>query len=121
MRPEGRVVAKRRFPPFIQGALGPHEVLQGMGAGSPAVAGTAAGRRSESTARDAMVPDHKAVMAGDGDAARHDEGHLAGLASLDRASATRGPRTRRPRWSADRAREGGPAAAGGGAWGRVAA
>lgn len=82
VRPEDRIVTKRRFSPFIQGASELHGILQGMGVENLVVAGTATNMCSESTARDAMMLDYKVVMVEDGNAARYDEDHLAGLTSF---------------------------------------
>lgn len=82
VQPEDRIVTKKRFSPFIQGASDLHDVLQGMGIENLIVAGTATNMCSESTARDAMMLDYKVVMIEDGNAARYDEDHLAGLTSF---------------------------------------
>lgn len=82
VRPEDRIVTKKRFSPFIQGASDLHEILQGMGIENLIVAGTATNMCSESTARDAMMLDYKVVMIEDANAARYDEDHLVGLTSF---------------------------------------
>ncbi len=82
VKPEDRIVTKRRFSPFIQGASDLHDILQEMGIENLIVAGTATNMCSESTARDAMMLDYKVVMIEDGNAARYDEDHLAGLTSF---------------------------------------
>jgi ureidoacrylate peracid hydrolase len=82
VKPEDRVVTKKRFSPFIQGASDLHDILQGEGVENLIVAGTATNMCSESTARDAMMLDYKVVMVEDANAARYDEDHIAGLTSF---------------------------------------
>jgi ureidoacrylate peracid hydrolase len=82
VKPEDRVVTKKRFSPFIQGASDLHDILQGEGIENLIVAGTATNMCSESTARDAMMLDYKVVMVEDANAARYDEDHIAGLTSF---------------------------------------
>lgn len=82
VKPEDRIVTKKRFSPFIQGASELHEILQDMGIENLIVAGTATNMCSESTSRDAMMLDYKVVMIEDANAARYDEDHLAGLTSF---------------------------------------
>ena len=82
VKPEDKVVTKRRFSPFIVGSSELHDVLQGMGVENLIVAGTATNMCSESTARDAMMLDYKVVMVEDANAARYDDDHLAGLTSF---------------------------------------
>ncbi|MEM9223649.1 MAG: cysteine hydrolase [Pseudomonadota bacterium] len=82
VKPEDKIVTKKRFSPFIQGASDLHNILQQMGVENLIVAGTATNMCSESTARDAMMLDYKVVMIEDANAARYDEDHLAGLTSF---------------------------------------
>lgn len=82
VKPEDRIVTKKRFSPFIIGASDLHDVLREMGVENLIVAGTATNMCSESTARDAMMLDYKVVMVEDANAARYDEDHLAGLTSF---------------------------------------
>ena len=82
VKPEEKIVTKKRFSPFIQGASDLHDILQEMEIENLIVAGTATNMCSESTARDAMMLDYKVVMIEDGNAARYDEDHLAGLTSF---------------------------------------
>lgn len=82
VKPEDRIVTKRRFSPFIVGASDLHDILQKMGIENLIVAGTATNMCSESTARDAMMLDYKVVMVEDANAARYDEDHLVGLTSF---------------------------------------
>lgn len=79
---DDRIVTKKRFSPFIQGASDLHDILQGMGVENLIVAGTATNMCSESTARDAMMLDYRVVMVEDANAARYDDDHLAGLTSF---------------------------------------
>lgn len=76
------IVRKSRFSPFIAGASDLHERLQAKGIDSLFVCGTATNMCSETTARDAMMLDYKVVMVEDGNAARFDDDHLAGLTSF---------------------------------------
>ena len=82
VKPEDRIITKRRFSPFIVGASDLHDVLQDLGIENLIVAGTATNMCSESTARDAMMLDYKVVMVEDANAARYDDDHLAGLTSF---------------------------------------
>jgi len=77
-----RIVEKKRFSPFVQGASDLHDILRGQGIENLFVAGTATNMCSESAARDAMMLDYKVVMVEDANAARYDEDHLAGLTSF---------------------------------------
>ena len=79
---QDRIVAKRRFSPFVAGASDLHDILQEKGVENLIVAGTATNMCSESTARDAMMLDYKVVMVEDANAARYDDDHLAGLTSF---------------------------------------
>ncbi|MEM7300237.1 MAG: isochorismatase family cysteine hydrolase [Pseudomonadota bacterium] len=82
VKDEDQVVEKKRFSPFVTGASDLHERLQAAGIENLFVCGTATNMCSESTARDAMMLDYKVVMAEDGNAARYDDDHLAGLTSF---------------------------------------
>lgn len=82
VKPEDKIVTKRRFSPFIVGASDLHDILQEMGIENLIVAGTATNMCSESTARDAMMLDYKVVMVEDANAARYEDDHLAGLTSF---------------------------------------
>jgi ureidoacrylate peracid hydrolase len=76
------IVRKSRFSPFIAGASDLHERLRARGVENLFVCGTATNMCCESTARDAMMLDYKAVMVEDANAARFDDDHLAGLISF---------------------------------------
>lgn len=75
-------VEKTRFSAFIQGASDLHDRLQAAGIENVLICGTATNMCCEATARDAMMIGYRAVMVSDGNAARFDEDHLAGLTSV---------------------------------------
>lgn len=80
---DGDIVARKsRFSAFIQGASDLHGTLQGRGIENLIVCGTATNMCCESSAHDAMMIGYRAVMVSDGNAARFDEDHLAGLTSF---------------------------------------
>ena len=76
------VTRKSRFSAFIQGASDLHDRLRARGIENLLVCGTATNMCCESSARDAMMIGYRAVMVLDGNAARFDEDHLAGLTSF---------------------------------------
>ena len=76
------VSRKNRFSAFIQGASDLDERLRARGIENLLVCGTATNMCCESSARDAMMIGYRAVMVLDGNAARFDEDHLAGLTSF---------------------------------------
>jgi ureidoacrylate peracid hydrolase len=82
VRSEDEMAHKTRFSPFIGGASDLHTRLQSSGVENLIITGTATNMCSESAARDAMMLDYKVVMVSDGNAARFDEDHLAGLTSF---------------------------------------
>ena len=82
VRSEDETVDKTRFSPFIQGSSDLHSRLQSLGIENLIITGTATNMCSESAARDAMMLDYKVVMVSDGNAARFDEDHLAGMTSF---------------------------------------
>lgn len=73
---------KTRFSAFIQGASDLHDRLQERGIENVLICGTATNMCCEATARDAMMIGYRAVMVSDGNAARFDEDHMAGLTSV---------------------------------------
>jgi len=80
---DGDIIARKsRFSAFIQGASDLHETLQSRGIENLLVCGTATNMCCESSARDAMMIGYRSVMVLDGNAARFDEDHLAGLTSF---------------------------------------
>jgi ureidoacrylate peracid hydrolase len=76
------ITRKSRFSAFIQGASDLHDTLQKDGIENLVVCGTATNMCCESSARDAMMIGYRAAMVLDGNAARFDEDHLAGLTSF---------------------------------------
>jgi len=76
------ITRKSRFSAFIQGASDLHNTLQKDGIENLVVCGTATNMCCESSARDAMMIGYRAAMVLDGNAARFDEDHLAGLTSF---------------------------------------
>lgn len=82
VKDKDQIVTKKRFSPFVIGASDLHDILQAQGIENLIIAGTATNMCSESTARDAMMIDYKVVMVEDGNAARYDDDHLAGLTSF---------------------------------------
>ncbi len=79
----GDIVARKsRFSAFIQGSSNLHDRLQAQGIENLLVCGTATNMCCESSARDAMMIGYRPVMVIDGNAARFDEDHLAGLTSF---------------------------------------
>ncbi len=77
--PDDPVVDKDRFSAFVEGASPIESVLRDVGVDTLLVTGTLTNICCESTARDAMMRDFRVVMVEDGNAARTDEDHLAGL------------------------------------------
>lgn len=81
-RPNDLYVDKNRFSPFPPQASNIEEVLQEHLIKNLIICGTATNMCSETTARDAMMFGYRVVMVSDGNAARYDEDHLAGLTSV---------------------------------------
>ena len=80
---DGDIIARKsRFSAFIQGASDLHETLQARGIENLLVCGTATNMCCESSSRDAMMIGYRVIMVSDGNAARFDEDHLAGLTSF---------------------------------------
>ncbi len=79
IRDNDLIVDKDRFSAFIGGASHLEETLHERGVDTVLIAGTLTNVCCESTARDAMMRDFKVLMISDGNAARTDEDHLAGL------------------------------------------
>jgi ureidoacrylate peracid hydrolase len=80
--PEDLQVEKKRFSAFIQGSSNIEEVLRGRGIDTVLVAGTVTNVCCESTARDAMMRNFRAIMVTDANAAFTDEEHNAALTSF---------------------------------------
>lgn len=77
--PEDEIVEKRRFSAFIQGSSALEERLRLHGIDTVLVTGTVTGVCCESTARDAMMRNFRAVMVSDACAANSDADHAAAL------------------------------------------
>lgn len=73
---------KDRFSPFSPGASGLDAMLREEGVSHLIVAGTLTNVCCECTARDAMMLNYRVTMAEDANAARTDEEHLRGLATV---------------------------------------
>ncbi len=79
IRPEDLIVDKDRFSAFIQDASDLEQRLRERGIDTLLITGTLTNCCCESTARDAMMRDFRTLMISDGNAARTDEDHIAGL------------------------------------------
>ncbi len=79
---EDLVVDKDRFSAFIEGASTLEDALRARSIDTILVAGTLTNICCESTARDAMMRDFRALMISDANAAQTDEDHLAGLSTF---------------------------------------
>src|SRR4249919_4363878 len=82
VRPDDLIVEKNRFSAFIQGSSSLAEVLRGRGLDTVLITGTVTNVCCESTARDAMMLNFKAIMVTDGNAANTDEDHNAALSNF---------------------------------------
>jgi len=82
IRPEDARVTKTRYSAFIQGSSEVERHLRERAIDSVLITGTATHICCESTARDAMMLNFKAVMVADGLAANSDEEHNASLSAL---------------------------------------
>ncbi len=80
--PEDLHVEKTRFSAFIQGSSDIERVLRERGIDTVLVAGTVTNVCCESTARDAMMRNFRAIMVTDANAAFTDEEHNAALTSF---------------------------------------
>ncbi len=78
-RPEDLTVVKTKYSAFIQGSSSLAEILRARGIDTVIVAGTVTGVCCETTARDAMMLNFKAIMVTDANAAMTDEDHNASL------------------------------------------
>jgi ureidoacrylate peracid hydrolase len=79
VRPGDLTVEKTRFSAFIQGSSNLADVLRDRGLDTLLITGTVTSVCCESTARDAMMLNFKAVMVSDGNAAMSDDEHNAAL------------------------------------------
>jgi ureidoacrylate peracid hydrolase len=77
-----RTVAKGRFSAFTPGTSELHDLLQADGIDTVIVTGTLTNVCCESTARDAMQRNYRAIVVPDANAALSDETHAAALESL---------------------------------------
>ncbi len=79
VRPEDAIIEKRRFSAFIQGSSDIEAQLRARSIDTILVGGTITGVCCESTARDAMMRNFRAVMVSDACAAQSDADHAAAL------------------------------------------
>jgi ureidoacrylate peracid hydrolase len=79
VKPGDLTVVKTKYSAFIQGSSPLETVLRERGIDTVLVAGTVTGVCCESTARDAMMLNFRAVMVTDANAAMTDEDHIASL------------------------------------------
>jgi ureidoacrylate peracid hydrolase len=82
VQPQDLIVDKNRYSAFIQGSSALAAILGGRGLDTLLITGTVTNVCCESTARDAMMLDFKAVMVTDGNAAITDEDHNASLCNF---------------------------------------
>lgn len=76
------IVDKDRFSAFVEGASDLEKMLHSRNIDTVLVTGTLTNICCESTARDAMMRDFRALMVSDANAARTDQDHLAGLSTF---------------------------------------
>ena len=82
VKPEDKIVEKRRFSAFIQGSSNLDQLLKERGIDTLLVTGTVTGVCCESTARDAMMLNYQVVMVTDGNASYSDEEHNRALSAF---------------------------------------
>ncbi len=82
IRPEDTCLTKTRYSAFIHGSSDVEPFLRERDIDTVLIAGTATNICCESTARDAMMLNFKAIMVADGLAASSDEEHNASLTAL---------------------------------------
>lgn len=75
-------VSKDRFSAFAHGASDLDDQLRGRGIDTVLVTGTMTNVCCDSTARDAMMRDYRAVLVDDANAARSDEAHISALTTF---------------------------------------
>jgi ureidoacrylate peracid hydrolase len=80
--PEDLTVEKTRYSAFVEGSSELEQVLRARGLDTLLITGTVTNVCCESTARDAMMRNFKAIMVTDGNAAFSDEEHNAALTSF---------------------------------------
>jgi ureidoacrylate peracid hydrolase len=82
VRPADLTVAKYRLSAFLPGASALPMILRGRGIDTVLIAGCMTNVCCDSSARDAVMTDFRAVMVEDANAARTDEAHLASLTTF---------------------------------------
>jgi ureidoacrylate peracid hydrolase len=82
VKPEDKIVEKRRFSAFIQGSGELDKVLKERGIDNLLITGTVTGVCCESTARDAMMLNYAVTMVSDGNASYSDEEHNRALTAF---------------------------------------
>jgi ureidoacrylate peracid hydrolase len=82
VRPDDPIVEKNRYSAFIQGSSELADVLRRRGLDTLLITGTVTNVCCESTARDAMMLNFKAIMLSDGNAANSDDDHNASLCNF---------------------------------------
>lgn len=82
VRPEDEKVRKHRFSAFIQGSSDLPDRLRARGFDTVLIGGTVTNVCCESSARDAMMTNFRAIMVADCNAANSDAEHNAALASF---------------------------------------
>jgi ureidoacrylate peracid hydrolase len=82
VKPEDKIVEKRRFSAFIQGSGELDKVLKAHGINNILITGTVTGCCCESTARDGMMLNYAVTMVSDGNAAPSDDEHNRALTAF---------------------------------------
>jgi ureidoacrylate peracid hydrolase len=82
VKPQDLTVVKNRYSAFIQGSSDLAAILRGRGLDTLLITGTVTNVCCESTARDAMMLNFKAIMLTDGNAAVTDADHNASLSNF---------------------------------------
>ena len=82
VRPEDRIVVKKRFSAFIQGSSEIDRLLRQDGIDTVIIVGTLTNICCESSARDAMMLNYRLVFVSDANAALSDAEHNATLTSI---------------------------------------
>ena len=82
IRPQDEIVEKRRYSAFIESSSDLPKRLRAQNYETVLITGTVTNTCCESSARDAMMLNFKAIMVADGCAANNDEEHNASLVAL---------------------------------------
>lgn len=82
VKPEDKIVHKRRFSAFIQGSSDLDEFLKEKGINTLIITGTLTNVCCESTARDAMMLNYRVLMVSDANATVTEEAHIAALTTV---------------------------------------